>query len=221
MRALRPRTLAVLLSALVLGGCGVWSGQDPRGGSGTCSARTWTISGYGWADGIYRPMITDSVNRTPAPYWLYAADAWNDSWNTCGVPNDDRYMVVASTDRNRDVANGFPSNDGVSRAEYVYTPGWCAGCGGGAVYTSTTWGAFLDVDVAIFHEGPYWPYTDQVSRGIALHEFGHAAGLCHNGGCFATSGYIDDGNVMGGNNREQLGIGDLSGLHYIYGGHTH
>lgn len=223
-----------LIAALTLAGC--WSPYGPQGQSNTCSSNAYNLSGFRWDEGFYRPLVAgvnyrvrmDGINPEEAKGSLqYGPDALGHSYNTCGIPDDDVFtaipiggseigMTVSEYER------GFPSYDGVSRADFGYLDHICAGCAGAAWYSETVWSglwySLVDADIRLNYE---LVWSGPAIRAAALHEAGHAAGLCHNGGCIGNGGYLADGNVMGNAGGQQLGRGDLSGLHSIYGGHTH
>jgi hypothetical protein len=207
--------LAVMVPALVcslaLAGC--WSTLPRQGGSATCSSNNHQISGNAWRPGVYAPQVGDSAHPKYES-WYYAFDAWQDSYNTCGIEDDD-VLLVTPTEVYRSLCYGYACQDGNNQ---VMDAAPCPGASGCA----WTWSAFgFLTEADIFVAG--WSLNPVDNRKVEMHEVGHAIGLCHNGACLPSGGYICDGNVMGYTScaGEQLGRGDVSGVHLIYAGHTH
>ena len=205
---------AAVACAVALSGC--WSSLPRQGASGTCANNSFRLSGATWPDGVYTPEVGYSF-RPKQETWFYAFDVWQDSYNTCGIPDDDRILVTPA-DAYLSMCVGHSCQDGHNQVMDVDRSGACAGSVGCA-YTYSAWGVLVEAD--IFTDGAYLNAVD--NRKVNMHEVGHAIGLCHNGACLPNGGYLADGNIMGYTSSagEQLGRGDLSGLHLMYGGHTH
>jgi hypothetical protein len=214
--------LAVAVTAV---GCGPGYGQ-----SGTCTSNNFRISGNAWRNGVFVAHAElggasghgqDTGVQDDRSGWQYVGDVYSDSINTCGIPNDDGFLATI-IQRNTGHFNWCEFNgDNLLTGDFE-KPGFA-----GEACLWTINGAIIEADATVYFKGADTngdsQNTSLEANRVALHEFGHAVGLCHNGACLPTSGYISDGNNMGDTTRagEQLGRGDLSGLHLTYSGHTH